>query len=92
VIPANASYTTAGGTAAFVLVASDQQCGWKAEQRRPERTGRVSRARCVGRDDCRRLRRAIECRTAQPPLPRQAEVRVTNSADAPAGSYAYSQQ
>jgi hypothetical protein len=93
VIPASASYTTAGGTAAFVLVASDQQCGWKAEQTSTgeDWSSEPRPLRGVGTTGI-----VFDVRSSaaqpQPPLPRQAEVRVTNSADAPAGSYAYSQQ
>src|SRR5690242_1041954 len=30
--PATSSYTTAGGTGAFVIVPNDQRCGWSADR------------------------------------------------------------
>ena len=92
-ISASSSFTTAGGTAAFVIVPNDPRCGWTAERSmsgedwssepRPNRgvgpTGIVFN---------------VNSSTAapQPPIPRQAEIRVTDSAHAAAGSHAYSQQ
>lgn len=93
VIPASTSYVASGGTAAFVLVASDQQCGWKAEQTSTgeDWSTEPKPLRGVGTTA---IVFDVRSSTAQPqpPLPRQAEVRVTNSADAAAGTFAYSQQ
>lgn len=92
-IPASSAFTTAGGTGAFVIVASDQRCGWDAERSasgedwssepRPNRgvgtTGIVFDVRS-------------STAAPQPPLPRQAEIRVRDSAAGAAGSHAYQQQ
>ena len=92
-IPASSAHTTAGGTAAFVVVASDQRCGWDADRSatgedwssepRPNRgvgtTGIVFDVRSASS-------------APQPPLPRQAEIRVRDSAGAAAGAHQYQQQ
>jgi hypothetical protein len=92
-IPSSTMYTTAGATAAFAVVPSDQKCGWRAE---PTSTGEdwstePSPARGVGNAA---LVFTVKSSTAapQPPLPRQAEVRVSDSAGSQVGTYAYSQQ
>jgi hypothetical protein len=92
-IPANSSYTTAGGTGAFVIVPNDQRCGWSADRSMsgedwssvPVPIRGVGTAAIVFN---------VQSGTAapQPPLPRQAEIRVTDSANAAVGSHAYSQQ
>jgi hypothetical protein len=93
VIPANAPFTAAGGTAAFVIVPNDVRCGWSVERSasgedwssepRPNRgvgpTGIVFSVKSAAS-------------APQPPLPRQAEMRVTDSANAAAGSHTYAQQ
>jgi len=93
VIPGNAAFTTAGGTGAFVIVASDQRCGWSAN---PTSTGEdwstePRPGRGVGTTGI-----VFDVRSAtaapQPPLPRQADIRVTDSANAAAGSHHYMQQ
>jgi hypothetical protein len=93
VIPNSAQFTTSGGTAAFALIASDQKCGWRAE---PTSTGEdwsnePNPARGVGTTA---LVFTVKSSAAQPqpPLPRQAEVRVYDSAGAQAGTYSYAQQ
>jgi hypothetical protein len=93
VIPASTASTTAGGTGAFVVVASDPRCGWDAERSasgedwssepRPNRG--VGTAGIVF--DVRSSTAA-----PQPPLPRQAEIRVRDSAAAAAGAHQYNQQ
>jgi hypothetical protein len=92
-IPASSSFTTAGGTGAFVVVPNDERCGWSAERTstgedwssepRPNRgvgtTGIVFGVRSG-------------TSAPQPPLPRQAGIRVTDSANALVGTHGYAQQ
>lgn len=92
-IPASSSFTASGGTGAFVIVASDQRCGWRAEstsagedwssEPRPNRgvgtTGLVFDVRSGSA-------------APQPPLPRQATIRVSDSSNTQVGSHAYAQQ
>ncbi len=92
-IPSSVSYTTAGATAAFSVVPSDQKCGWRAE---PTSTGEdwstePNPARSVGTTALVFTVKS-SASAPQPPLPRQAEVRVYDSAGAQVGAYAYSQQ
>jgi hypothetical protein len=92
-IPASSSFTASGGTAAFVIVASDTRCGWSAERTSTgeDWSGEPRPNRGVGTTGL-----VFDVRSAtaapQPPLPRQAEVRVRDSANAPVGSHAYAQQ
>jgi hypothetical protein len=92
-IPASSAFTTTGGTGAFVIIASDQSCGWDADRSasgedwssepRPNRgvgnTGIVFDVRGTAA-------------APQPPLPRQAQIPVRDSAGAAAGSHQYAQQ
>jgi hypothetical protein len=91
--PANSSFAATGGAGAFVIVPSDPHCGWRAERSgsgedwssEPNTVRGVGTARIV-----------FSVRSAaaapQPPLPRQAEMRVTDSANAAAGSHVYVQR
>ena len=92
-IPASAQFTTAGSTAGFALVASDQKCGWRAE---PTSTGEdwstePTPARGVGNTAVVFTVKSSASQP-QPPLPRQAEVRVYDSAGTQTAAYSYSQQ
>src|SRR6185503_5854771 len=92
-IPASAQFTTAGSAAGFALVASDQKCGWRAE---PTSTGEdwstePTPARGVGNTAVVFTVKSSASQP-QPPLPRQAEVRVYDSAGTQAAAYSYSQQ
>jgi hypothetical protein len=92
-IPASSSFTSSGATGAFVIVASDERCGWSAERSSAgedwssePRPGRGVGTMGIVFD--------VRSGTAapQPPVPRQAEIRVRDSANAAAGSHAYAQQ
>src|SRR5262245_25499299 len=92
-IPSSAPFTTSGGTAAFALVGGDEKSGGGAEQTSTAEDwwSEPSPARGAGR-------MAVVFRVKssgpapQPPLPRQAEVRVYDSAGTQTGTYSYSQQ
>ena len=92
-IPASSNHTPSGGTGAFVIVASDTRCGWSADRTSTgeDWSGEPRPNRGVGTTGL-----VFDVRSAtaapQPPLPRQAEVRVRDSANAPVGSHAYAQQ
>ena len=92
-ISANSSYTTAGGTGAFVIVPNDVRCGWRAERSMAgeDWSSEPRPTRGVGPTG---IVFDVRSGTAapQPPLPRQAEIRVTDSANAAAGTHTYSQQ
>ena len=92
-IPASSSFTTPGGTGAFVIVASDPRCGWSAERTSTgeDWSGEPHPNRGVGTTG---LVFDVRSGTAapQPPLPRQAAIRVTDSANVQVGSHAYAQQ
>lgn len=92
-IPASAPFTPSGGTAAFALVASDQKCGWRAEQTSTgeDWSSEPNPARGAG---TAAVVFPVKSSTSasQPPLPRQAEVRVYDSAGMQTGTYSYSQQ
>ena len=92
-IPSSAPFTTSGGTAAFALVASDQKCGWSAEQTSTAEdwSNEPNQARGAGTTA---VVFAVKSSASapQPPLPRQAEVRVYDSAGTQTGAYGYSQQ
>jgi hypothetical protein len=92
-IPSTAPFTTAGGTAGFALVASDQKCGWRAD---PTSTGedwstQPNPGRGVGTAAVV-FNVKSSASQPQPPLPRQAEVRISDSAGTQSGTYSYSQQ
>ena len=92
-IPANTQFAATGGTAGFALIASDQKCGWRAE---PTSTGEdwstePNPGRGVGTDAVVFTVKSSVSQP-QPPLPRSAEVRVSDSAGTPAAAYAYLQQ
>ena len=93
IIPASSSFATTGGTAAFVIVAADQQCGWDADRSASgeDWSSEPHPNRGVGT-----MAIVFDVRSAasanQPPLPRQAEIRVRDSAGAAAGSHQYAQQ
>jgi hypothetical protein len=92
-IPSSTQFTTAGATAAFAVVPSDQKCGWRAA---PTSTGEdwstePNPGRGVGTTALVFTVRSSASQP-QPPLPRQAEVRVYDSSGAQAGAYSYSQQ
>jgi hypothetical protein len=92
IVPAASSYSSTGGTGAFVIVPSDARCGWDAERSasgedwstepRPNRgigtMGIVFSVRAVGPN--------------QPPVPRTAQITIRDSAAATAGTHQYSQQ
>jgi hypothetical protein len=92
-IPSSAQFTTSGGRAAFALVASDQKCGWRAEQTstgqdwsnqpNPDRGAGTTAVVFPVKPSAS---------APEPPVPRQAEVRVYDSAETQAASYSYSQQ
>jgi len=92
-IPANSGFTSAGGTAAFVIVPNDLRCGWSVDRTstgedwstEPGPPRGVGTAAMVFN-----VRSTTEA--PQPPLPRQAEIRVTDSAGAAVGSHIYAQQ
>jgi hypothetical protein len=92
-IPASSAFTTAGGTGAFVLVASDQKCGWDVDRSSTgeDWSSEPRPNRGVGTTGI-----VFDVRSAtaapQPPLPRQAQMPVRDSAGAAAGSHAYQQQ
>jgi len=92
-IPANSSFTSSGATGAFVIVASDERCGWSAERSSAgeDWSSEPRPSRGVGT-----MGIVFDVRSGtaapQPPMPRQAEIRVRDSANAAAGSHAYAQQ
>jgi len=92
-IPASSSFTSSAATGAFVIVASDQRCGWSAERSSAgeDWSSEPRPNRGVGT-----MGLVFDVRSGaaapQPPMPRQAEIRVRDSANAPAGSHAYAQQ
>jgi hypothetical protein len=92
-IPAASTFGPTGGTGAFVIVASDQKCGWDADRSQSgEDWSSVPRPnRGVGTTG---LVFDVRSSTAasQPPLPRQAQIPVRDSAGAAAGSHQYQQQ
>lgn len=92
-IPASSPYTTAGATGAFVIVPSDPRCGWDAERSASgeDWSSEPRPSRGVGTTG---IVFDVRSSTAapQPPLPRQAEIRVRDSAAAAAGSHPYQQQ
>jgi hypothetical protein len=92
-IPASSSFTSTGGTGAFVIVASDQRCGWSAERTATgeDWSGEPRPGRGVGTTG---IVFDVRSRTAapQPPLPRQAAIRVSDSANTLVGSHGYAQQ
>jgi hypothetical protein len=92
-IPSSAQFTTSGGTAAFALVASDQKCGWRAEQTSTgeDWSNEPNPARGAGTTA---VVFPVKSSAAvlQPPLPREAEVRIYDSAGTQTGTYSYSQQ
>jgi hypothetical protein len=93
ILPASTTHTTAAGLGAFVIVPSDQNCGWDADRSSSgeDWSGEPRPSRGVGTTGI-----TFEIRSSsaapQPPLPRQAEIRVRDSAAAPAGAHQYSQQ
>ena len=92
-IPANSGFTTAGGTGAFVIVPNDQRCGWRVDRTSTgeDWSSEPGPMRGVGTTA---IVFTVKSGTAapQPPLPRQAEIRVTDSANAAVGAHAYAQQ
>jgi hypothetical protein len=92
-IPASSSFAAAGGTAAFVIVPSDARCGWSAERTSAgeDWSGEPRPHRGVGTTGI-----VFDVRSAatapQPPLPRQAAIRVSDSANTLVGSHGYAQQ
>jgi hypothetical protein len=92
-IPANSGFTATGGAGAFVIVPSDQRCGWRVERTSTGEDWSTEPAptRGVGTSA---IRFDVRSGTAapQPQLPRQAEIRVTDSANAPVGAHVYAQQ
>jgi len=76
-----------------VIVPSDPRCGWSAERSMAgeDWSSEPRPNRGVGA-----IGVVFDVRSGttapQPPLPRQAEIRVKDSANAAAGSHAYSQQ
>jgi hypothetical protein len=92
-VPASSSFSSAGGTGAFVLVASDARCGWSTDRTSTgeDWSSEPRPIRGVGT-----MGIVFDVRSAaaapQPPMPRQAEIRVRDSANTQAGSHAYSQQ
>jgi hypothetical protein len=92
-IAPNSSFTASGGLGAFVIVPSDQRCGWRVDRTSTgeDWSTEASPIRGVG---TAAIRFDVRSATAapQPPLPRQAEIRVTDSAAAAVGAHAYAQQ
>jgi len=92
-MPATASYTAAGGTGAFVLVASDARCGWDADR---SATGEdwSSEPRPLRGVGTTGVVFDVRSSTAapQPPLPRQAQMTVRDSAGTIAATQPYQQQ
>jgi hypothetical protein len=91
-IPASSSFTSAGGPAGFVVVPSDQHCGWKAERSASgeDWSDEPNVSRGLGTMG---ITFAVKAAGAsQPSLPRQAEVRVMDSAGTTVGSFSYNQQ
>jgi hypothetical protein len=92
-IPANSSFASSGATGAFVIVASDQRCGWSAER---SSTGEDWSSEPRPNRGVGTMGIVFDVRSGtaapQPPMPRQAEIRVRDSANALSGSHAYAQQ
>jgi len=92
-IPATSSFASSGGTGAFVIVASDQRCGWSVERTSTgeDWSGEPRPTRGVGTTA---IVFDVRSNTAapQPPLPRQAAIRVSDSANVQVGSHGYAQQ
>ena len=88
-IPPNSAFTATGGLGAFVVVPNDQRCGWRVDRTSTgeDWSTEASPIRGIG---TAAIRFDVRSSTAapQPPLPRQAEVRVTDSAGAPVGAHA----
>lgn len=91
--PASASFTDAGGAGTFVIEASDARCGWSVDRSaygedwstepKPDRGAGTTQISFSVRS---------AASVPQVPLPRQAEMRVTDSANAAAGSHVYVQR
>jgi hypothetical protein len=92
-IPSSAQFTMSGGTAAFALVASDQKCGWRAEQTSTgeDWSNEPNPARGAGTTAVVFPVKS-SASAPQPPLPREAEARIYDSAGTQTGTYSYSQQ
>jgi hypothetical protein len=92
-VPGSSSFGSAGGTGAFVVVASDARCGWRVDRTSTgeDWSSEPRTMRGVGT-----MGIVFDVRSAatapQPPMPRQAEVRLRDSANAQAASHGYSQQ
>jgi hypothetical protein len=75
------------------VVPNDQRCGWRVDRTSTgeDWSTEASPIRGIG---TAAIRFDVRSSTAapQPPLPRQAEVRVTDSAGAQVGAHAYAQQ
>ena len=91
--PAASSFDVAGGAGAFVIEASDARCGWSVDRSAygEDWSSNPTPVRGVGTT---RIAFSVRSAAAAPqvPLPRQAEMRVTDSANAAAGSHAYEQR
>jgi len=93
VVPASSSFGSSGGTGGFVVVASDARCGWSVDRTSTgeDWSSEPRPIRGVGTVGI-----VFDVRSAatapQPPMPRQAEIRLRDSANTQAGSHAYSQQ
>jgi len=92
IIPGSSSFAAAGGTAAFVVVPSDQRCGWATERSASgeDWSDEPGISRGLGTMGITFNVRAAGAN--QPPLPRQAEVRIKDSAGVNVGSHTYNQQ
>jgi hypothetical protein len=92
-IPPNSAFTATGGLGAFVVVPNEQRCGWSVDRTSTgeDWSTEASPIRGVG---TAAIRFDVRSSTTapQPPLPRQAEIRVTDSAGALVGAHAYAQQ
>jgi len=91
--PATSSFTAAGGAGAFVIEASDARCGWSVDRSAygEDWSSNPTPVRGVGTT---RITFSVRSSAAVPqvPLPRQAEMRVLDSANAFAGSHTYDQR
>jgi hypothetical protein len=90
---ASATFSSTGGTGAFVVVPSDQRCGWSTDR---TSTGEdwSSEPRPLSGVGTMGVVFNVQSSTAapQPPLPRQAGVTVRDSAAALVGTHQYQQQ
>jgi hypothetical protein len=91
--PPESSFDAGGGTGAFIIEPSDERCGWSVDRSAYGEDWSTDPKPGRGAGTTR-ITFTVRSAAAQPnvPLPRQAEMRVTDSARAAAGAHAYAQR